>query len=448
MMFMRIEEHSFKTRFSADSLCDIFNSEVRNKPTVGIDRVTVKSFSSDLRNNAEIISRKVFNGSYRFTNYSRMLVPKGPDTPSRELCVPTVRDKVTLKALSRVLDDVFAHSCMTAQPQQVIDEVKKCISSGEYDAFLKLDIKGFYSNINHDLMMASLKRNIRNESLLSLIMGAISTPSVRFGCANKKKRLKGVPEGLSISNRLANIFLIDLDDKLKSIDSTAFFRYVDDILIFCKKDALDRLLLCVKHYLELLNLDLNDEKTKHGLLLFNEFDYLGYTFHPSCLSVSEKARRRIEQSLELHLSLYGKIPMNRWLWRLNLRITGCRVTEDGKSYQRYGWLYYYSRSDDLAYFAKLDYLLRKIAKRRGILLPAETKSFKKAYYEIRYREGKTLYIPSFDYRMSVVYKREILENYYGIVGLRGKSEEEIEALFRSKISKDLSALERDAGNIS
>lgn len=179
-----------------------------------------------------------------------------------------------------------------------------------------------------------------------------------------------------------------------------------------------------------------------------QFDYLGYRFQQDGLAVCMKARRRIEQSLELHLRLFEKMPRRQWLWRLNLRITGCKVTEDGKTFQRYGWLYYYSRADDVAYFAKLDHILRKIAKRKGIALPAEVKSFKKAYYEIRYREGKTSYIPSFDYRMSPVDKRRILEGVFGLNDLRDKDAEEIDELFRSVIRKELSILERDAGVIS
>ena len=114
MVLMTFSEWGFRRRFSVESLCDVFESEVRKKSTVGIDRVTVKSFARDLQANVEIISRKVFEGSYHFTNYSQMLVPKAPGAVPRELCIPTVRDKVTLKALSHVLDDAFGSSAATA----------------------------------------------------------------------------------------------------------------------------------------------------------------------------------------------------------------------------------------------------------------------------------------------------------------------------------------------
>ena len=445
---MTFRERSFRGRFSVESLCDVFESEVRKKSTVGIDRVTVKSFARDLRGNVEIISRKVLEGSYHFTNYSQMLVPKAPGAVPRELCIPTVRDKVTLKALSHVLDDAFGSLAATAQPQRTVDAIKECLLSGQYDAFFKFDIKGFYSSIDHELMLEALKRKISNDVLLALLMDAISTPSVRFGCSCKQKRLRGVPEGLPISNRLANIYLIELDKHFQQDDSIAFFRYVDDVLIFCKANDLERVSSEMSCFAKDMRLKLNEDKTKSGILSAEQFDYLGYRFRRDGLAVCMKARRRIEQSLELHLRLFEKMPRRQWLWRLNLRIAGWRVTEDGKAFQRYGWLYYYSRADDVAYFAKIDYILRKIAKRKGIALPSEVKSFKKAYYEIRYREGKTSYIPSFDYRMSLVDKRQILEGVFDLNDLQDKDAEEIDDLFRGVIRRELSILERDAGVIS
>ena len=70
---MTFRERSFRGRFSVESLCDVLESEVRKKSTVGIDRVTVKSFARDLRGNVEIISRKVLEGSYHLQIIPRCL---------------------------------------------------------------------------------------------------------------------------------------------------------------------------------------------------------------------------------------------------------------------------------------------------------------------------------------------------------------------------------------
>ncbi|WP_252365660.1 reverse transcriptase domain-containing protein, partial [Acinetobacter pittii] len=47
--------------------------------------------------------------------------------------------------------------------------------------------------------------------------------------------IEGVPQGLSISNTLAHIYLIDIDKHFISQKHLSYFRFVDDILIFCNE---------------------------------------------------------------------------------------------------------------------------------------------------------------------------------------------------------------------
>ena len=107
---------SFAARFSAVALEEVFLSEICVKPTVGIDKVTVANFEEHLDDNLDVISRKVLSGTYRFTNYRQKLIAKGKDDCPREINIPTLRDKLVLRALVKVLDDVYGDSCMTPQP--------------------------------------------------------------------------------------------------------------------------------------------------------------------------------------------------------------------------------------------------------------------------------------------------------------------------------------------
>lgn len=439
---------SFLCRFSDDSLAEIFVSEVFAKPTVGIDKVTVAHFASNLDANVEVISRKVKAGSYQFTSYSQLLSLKGADSLPRELCIPTVRDKVTLKALSHVLDDVFGDECKTGQPQMLVDRVVAAASTGKFDTYLKFDLKRFYSSINHNLLLKTLRRRMRKKELLDLIEDAITTPSVAFGASSRKLRTKGVPEGLPISNRLANLFLRKLDLSFSMREGIAYYRYVDDVLVLCGSHAADDLIEQMKNLTGRLDLELNSEKTKCGLLANSRLDFLGYTFFGNCAHIGIKAKRNIERSLETHFSNHREDSEKQWLWRLNLRITGCRITEDGASFQRFGWLYYYSRADEVAYLSRLDSLIRKIARRRDISLPEGVKSFKKAFYEIKYKEGRTKYIPTFDLRMPVEEKRRILSESFGMRGIDQKTDDEVSALFNRNLRREVSLLEKDVGLIS
>ena len=77
-----------------------------------------------------------------------------------------------------------------------------------------------------------------------------------------------MPQGLSISNILANIYLNDFDKENNSKDDYKYFRYVDDIFILCNseekaKEILRKLTrkLKMQYFLEV-----NQEKTRCGLV--------------------------------------------------------------------------------------------------------------------------------------------------------------------------------------
>ena len=443
---MRASE-SFRRWFSPKQLRALFLLEVKEKPTVGIDRVTVSKFEQSLDDNIETVSRKVGNGSFRFTNYCQLLVNKGPGKPPRELCIPTVRDKLVLKALSHVLDDAFGDECKTPQPQVVVDQIDEAIHSGRYTCFAKFDISQFYASISHEILMRKLRRRVRKGEILTLLNSAISTPSVVFGQRNRTLRERGIPEGLPISNRLANIYLGGLETALSSYGDIALFRYVDDILLLGNEQGIffaERRLL---KYFKQMGLETNEKKYVKGNLTDTRFEFLGYAFDKDELDVGIRARRNIESSLEKLLAMDKGPNLKIWVWKFNLKVTGCRVTYDGVSYKRFGWLYYYSRQTDAAYLGKLDSLIRKLAKRNGFKLPSDIKSFKKAYYKMKYQEGRNSYIPTIDMTMPIQEKRKFLEKKFGIP-TSGYSDDEISALLSRAVAREIRGMERDVGLIS
>lgn len=433
--------------FAPENLRAVFFLEVKEKPSVGIDSVTVSKFEESLDENLKNISRKVLDGTFQFTNYSQLLILKGAGKLPRELCVPTVRDKLVLKALSHVLDDVFGDACKTPQPQKVVDSVYGAIQSGEYSHFVKLDVQRFYSSVNHDMLMRKLRSKIRKHELLALLENAIATPSVPYGQRCRSPRDKGIPEGLPISNRLANLYLNKLDTLCACRHGIVYSRYVDDIVLLGSADDVLTTERWMKSFLGKMDLKLNESKRKNGSLDDTGFEFLGYYFNKGYLSVGSRAKTHIESVLEQYIAKAGRTSISSWEWRLNLKITGCRLTYDGQSFQRYGWLYYYSRQTDCAYLGRLDSLLRKFARRRNISVPTTIKSFKKAYYEIRYHERQSKYIPVINMNMHVDDKRAFLQDKLGI-NTSGYSDNKIPALFGKAIRREIRDLEQDVGLIS
>lgn len=102
-----------------------YEEKVKDKPSVGLDKVSPRKFEQNLDENIEIIIRKSMNGSYHFTRYKQLLFTKGPIKPPRAICVPTLRDKLTASVLNELLVGVYGDKCKTMMPQLVIDDITK-----------------------------------------------------------------------------------------------------------------------------------------------------------------------------------------------------------------------------------------------------------------------------------------------------------------------------------
>jgi len=224
----------YKDLFSKSSLEEIYSNHVVFSGATGIDKVTHNIFMKSLSNQLDIVSKKALVGKYKFSKYRLKLISKGRGNPPREISIPTIRDRIALKAICEFLNQTFSGEVSLDLPQNVVRQVKKSLSSGKYTSFIKLDVKEFYPNIIHDVLIRQLESKVSDPAILAELTASITTPTVEKTSENIPNR-KGVPQGLSISNILAAIYLGKLDQKLQSRDF-AYFRYVDDILIFCTKE--------------------------------------------------------------------------------------------------------------------------------------------------------------------------------------------------------------------
>lgn len=446
---------SFAKQFRRESLVKTFYEKIAGKQTVGLDYVTADHFSQLIddtveNNEIDVILRKVNSCTYKFTPYRQVLVSKGKGKPPRELNIPTVRDRLTLAALSKVLDDVYGLKCATPQPQSVISQVSETLRSRQYTHCIKGDLKTFYAKIPHDKLIRVLRRKIRKKELIELVNYAIKTPAASIGEKAVDKRHEGVPEGLSISNRLANIYASMLDSLYYGIPNILYFRYVDDILIFCDSIGATNGKEKLRLRVEDIGLKLNDDKTDVIKIGDKSIEYLGYLFDPSGkITVRHSTVLKLERTLDDELrQMRANQQRESCLLHLNNRITGCRVTEDGINFERYGWLHYYSRINDIELLCHLDSLMEKLKQRYSLTFSGKLKKFKKAFYEIKYKANTTSYIPTYDMRCPAHIKRDDLKALFPLENWDRKNDDEINRIYSFRIRKMASKLEKDVGLIS
>lgn len=440
-MFFEVQASTaWKKLFNKKHIEQRYYEKIRNSPSVGLDKVTPLKFNEQLEENISIIVRKANDKSYQFTRYKQILFSKGPEKPPRCVCIPTLRDKLTLSVLNEIIVCVYRENSITQMPQIIINEIAEQFP--QYTHFIKIDIKSFYSSINQNLLLKILRRKIRKEEILTLIDKAIKTASIALPTlkkTEKQTKQKGIPEGLPISNSLANIYLSDIDKKYKKLLNVAYWRYVDDILIFVNEADYFLVQQSIIRDLKKLNLVIKDKQELGEI--HNGFTYLGYKMFPQYISIRDSSVLKIEQSLE---ELFKQINHNNIeyiQWKINLKITGFIIEN-----HKYGWLFYFSQTNDLNLLFHLDDLMKKFSIRFGVYGNIKLKRFVRTYFEIRQALHKTKYIPNMD-KYTLKNKKNILIKIYGL-NISGLNDKEIEIRFKGIIAKEIRDIEKDVQEIS
>lgn len=435
----------FDEYFSIPRLEDIYHTSIKPKATVGIDRINRASFENERNKYLKIINRKVLNGTYSLTLYKQKLISKGRNKEPRVISIPTIRDKVALKALNELLFDVFESDINNEIVQTIIDDLKESINNSEYNCFIKLDIKKFYPSIDHDQLLTKIRRKIRKHEIISLIESALKTRTVPYPSADIPPPKEGIPQGLSISNVLASIYLMDIDEKFNDKENCAFFRYVDDILILTKEKHAEHLKEELKADIEELGLELNEEKYKSGEIT-EHFEFLGYKKTEDGLTVRERSVEKLRESIIKIISQfkYAKDPsFNHLEWSLNLRITGCVYEK-----KKYGWLFFFSQIDDLELLFHLDWFVDKMLKRFDIdHSKFRVKRFVKTFHEITKNLSQTSYIPNFS-EFDYTEQRRVLREIFELEGVAGMRNDQVDKHFSDIVFRTIRELEQDIQTFS
>lgn len=427
----------------------------------GRDGVTPRAVEEEIEIICDIISRKARAGTYEFTAYRQLLASKGAERLPRVISIPTVRDRILLKSLAFLIESVFPESKGKVAQRKVV-ELRRLIDSGKYGSFVRVDVKDFYPSISHRALFEVLKTKVRKAEVLSLIAKAIGTPTLADNAPRRTEHIimKGVPQGLSVSNYLAELSMSSVDSRYSSRSDIAYIRYVDDIIILCSPGETEALYkdvvgACEKISLEVHPLSKTGSKSRIGTIS-DSFDYLGYVFNSEKVSVRSESLGKIKSSLARVFTRYkydvlegGMDPAGmarlqaECLWKVNLVITGCIFDA-----QRRGWLHYFSQIDDLSVLKALDGTVRNFVERFGMGPDFRPKTFMRTYWKINKENNPSdLYIPNFD-TMSAVQKRLLLVDVFNNKYATRFDDLTTEQVFHREVKRLVDRLEQDISGVS
>lgn len=435
----------FEDYFSEGKLKSIYWDYVLFSRATGIDNLSHQRFERKLGSEVQIIINKALSQSYSFTKYKLKLISKGRGKIPREISIPTIRDRIALRALCDFLMDCYQDSIQFQPPQLIVREIKDELT-GTYDGFIKLDVENFYPSIKHDELIKRLRGKIRDPEILSFIRSAISTPTVARSKDFDSSTTIGVPQGLAVSNILSGIYLINIDRYLSGRTDISYRRYVDDVFIFCNYSSAVQISNEIIKRFSRIGLKIYDptgptEKSRIGRIS-ESFDYLGYNFSDGAITAKHASVEKLKESLVSIFTSYkhAENKNEKFLeWRLNLRITGCIYKNKAK-----GWMFFYSEINNTSALWDLDRYVNKLLHRFNVNI--DIKRFKRTYYEANFRKQTTTYIPNFD-NFSFNQMRVVLQTYFQ-VNTSGFTNRKIEYQFKKRIDREVKDLETDVQDFS
>ena len=267
-----------------------------NQGAAGVDGQTIEAFEENLEGNLYKLWNRMASGSYFPSPVLRVEIPKG-DGRMRPLGIPTVADRtaqmVAKQFLEPELEKHFHPDSYGYRPgKSALDAVgqarKRCWKN---DWVLDLDIKGFFDNIDHELMMRAVRAHTQEKWVLVYIERWLKAP-IELQDGSQRLPQKGTPQGGVASPLLANLFLHYAFDQWMEREhpDISFERYADDAVCHCKSEAqAEKLKQELDVRMKAVGLELHPEKTKIVYCKDDDrradyprtsFDFLGYTFRP------------------------------------------------------------------------------------------------------------------------------------------------------------------------
>lgn len=235
--------------------------------TPGDDGQTAADFAASVEEELDCLVRELRTKTYHPQPVRRVTIPK-PGGGERNLGIPTVRDRVVQQALLDILQPIFDPSFHPSsygyRPgrscQQAVAKATAFIRQYRLSHVVDMDLSKCFDLLDHDLIIASIRRRVRDGSILALLRMFLESGVMIEG--NWEATEIGSPQGGVISPLISNVYLDAFDQEMKR-RGHRIVRYADDILILCRsRSAAEHAREIATDILEgTLRLRVNEEKT-------------------------------------------------------------------------------------------------------------------------------------------------------------------------------------------
>lgn len=240
----------------------------------------VIEFEKDLHNNLLKLHEELKNQTYSPEKLVTFILR---DPKTRKISKSAFRDRIVHHTIVNVIEPVFDKifiydSCANQKGKGNLFALerfelfkRKVTRNLNLKAFcLKADIRHYFQEVDHNILLEIVKRKIKDEKLICLINKVLIN--------GRSKENKSMPLGNLTSQFFANVYLNELDYFVKhKLRAKYYLRYVDDFVILHEsKEQIERWRNDIGWFLtERLKLDLHPQKSKI-IPLSRGVDFVGF----------------------------------------------------------------------------------------------------------------------------------------------------------------------------
>ena len=363
---------------SQQEVWEAYQKVKANHGAAGVDGQSMAECETRVKDNLYRLWNRMSSGSYFPPPVRTVTIPKA-DGGERKLGIPTVSDRiaqmVVKSRLEPVVDPLFHPDSYGYRPgKSALEAVgqtrQRC---WKLDWVIDLDIKGFFDNIDHDLLMRAVQKHAKEKWVVLYIERWLQAPA-QAEDGHVTARGKGTPQGGVVSPLLANLFLHYAFDRWmqKTYPHLLFERYADDAIVHCRTEAeAQEVRRAIAVRMQECRLELHPDKTKivyckdddrRGTYPNEQFDFLGYTFRPR-RSKNWKGKFFINFSPAVADKAGKAMRAEIRSWRLHLR-SDKSIEDLSRMFNPKvrGWLQYYGRYYRSALYPIMRQLDRSLAR--------------------------------------------------------------------------------------
>ncbi|WP_310141807.1 group II intron reverse transcriptase/maturase [Paenibacillus amylolyticus] len=311
----------------------------KGSKTAGTDGKTIENLKVMKENElVSLIQTKL--EKYHPKKVRRVFIPK-PNGKTRPLGIPCIMDRIIQQCFKQILEPIaeahfYKHSYgfrPLRSTHHALARVQFLINNGGLHYVVDIDIKGFFDNINHSILLKQIwNLGIHDRKVLRVISRMLKAEIEGEGIPDK-----GTPQGGILSPLLSNIVLHDLDiwvsgqwenfqtkhsytqrNKYNALKKSRLkegfiVRYADDFKILCRDwKTAQKWFHAVRLYLkDRLGLEISPDKSKILNLRKQKSEFLGFTIKATMKGKKEVAHTGVIEKKKQQIKLqYKKLIQN------------------------------------------------------------------------------------------------------------------------------------------